>query len=1147
MKKNSIREAMPYSLKKILKTMRLTLFIYLVGIVQVFALNSYSQQTKLNLNMKNTKLGTVLDEIENQSEFYFLFNEEMVDMQRKVSVTFKGKMITEVLDGLFADTNVKYVISDRQIVLSANDYFWGSTSQQKRKITGLVTDEDGAPLPGVTVFVKETTTGTITDANGNYVLNVPMGKDVLIISFIGMKTQEVTIGSQLEINIKMQADVIGLEEVVAIGYGTVKKSDLTGAVNQVDAKKLEAEATSNISDLLRGNVPGLNINFSTSAKGLSDPKDFMIRGETSVRTKDDDQKKANAPLIVVDGMIYYGDLADINPNDIDKFDILKDASSAAIYGSRASNGVIIITTKRGAKGKPTINVNASVGVAVLSGAQIEPMNGEQFIDWRIAGFESNERHHLDKEWYYRNPEQLPSGITIDEWKAYDGSSGSDDLTQIWLQRLGFSPVEIANYKEGETIKWKDHEFQTGLRQDYNVSLSGSTDVLSYYWSLGYVRNEGIVHNETFETYRSRLNLEGVVTNYLKVGLNTQFAARDESPLPSGTNLTNVPPYSDFYEGDTDIIMYAPSGNISASRHPWLDLTYRERLRKYNSLNSKIYGTLTLPYGFSFTSEFITRFNWNREFNHWSSAHFDWGKEGGRAERSRSNVFEWQVNNILKWNKDFNIHHFDVTLVQNAEKYQYWSEKMRRNQFQPSDVLGYHRMQAATTDVEISSDDQYSTADALLARLNYTLKDRYMFTGSFRRDGYSAFGQKHPRANFGSVALGWIVSEEDFFKVSWLDMLKLRASYGTNGNRAVGRYQALSDLNTGKYVLQFNGTAQYVSQLYVNRMANPDLMWERTGAYNLGIDFSTLNGRLRGNVEAYYMQTKDLLVERKLPDITGFSSVWTNLGQVDNRGIEVVLNSINIDKNDFKWSSSFSMSHNKNEIKHLYGDMEDVLDENGNVVGQKESDDVTNQWFIGHALDQIWNYKVLGIWQEDEREEAAEYSRQPGDYKIWDKNEDGYYTNDDKVFQGYQNPKFRFTLRNDFNYKNWTLSLKMYSYLGYWSANNHLRNNDVFYDRGTSFNVPYWTPENPNNKWARVESYESGFSVYENNSFVRLDNVALTYEVPKSFLNKFQVQRCSFSIVAQNPLVWSPHWSWMDPEKKAYNTPSYYTLKLNLTL
>ncbi len=1015
-----------------------------------------------------------------------------------------------------------------------------TTAMAQKTVTGKITDDKGVPLPGVTVVVKGTVSGTITNVDGIYTIKVPENAKTLMFSFIGMETQEITIGDLNTINVTMQADVIGLEEVVAVGYGTVKKKDLTGAVTQINAEKLEAEATSNITDLLRANVPGLNVNFSTSAKGLSSASNLEVRGETNLRGSD-----ANAPLIVVDGMIYYGDLADINPNDIEAFDILKDASSAAIYGSRASNGVIIITTKKGKKGKPTINVSASLGVAVLSGAQIEPMTGPQFIDWRIAGFESNERHHLNKKWYYRNPENLPSDVSVDQWKAYDGSSASDDLTQIWLQRLGFSPVEIANYKEGETINWKDYEFQRGLRQDYNVSLSGSADAISYYWSLGYVSNEGIVKNEKFESYRSRLNLEGVVTNYLKVGLNTQFAVRDESPIPSSTNLTNVTAYSDFYQGDTDVIMYAPTGNISASRHPWLSLTYRERLREYNSLNSKIYAILTLPYGFTFTSEYITRFNWNRQFNHWSSDHLDWGKQGGIAERERSNVFEWQVNNILKWNKKFDVHSFDLTLVQNAEKYQYWSEVMRRNQFQPSDVLGYHRMQAATTDVKIESNDEYSTADALLARLNYTLSDKYMFTGSFRRDGYSAFGQKHPRANFGSVALGWMISEEEFFNVSWIDMLKLRASYGTNGNRAVERYQALSDLSTGKYVLQTDGTAHYVSQLYVNRMANPDLQWEKTGAYNFGVDFSVINGRIRGSLETYYMQTKDLLISRKLPDITGFSSVYTNLGQVDNRGFEISLNTINVKRNDFQWATNFTLSHNRNEIVSLYGDM----DEEGN-----ELDDVTNKWFIGHALDQIWDYKTDGIWQTADKEEAESYSREPGDYKIIDKDGDGYYTNEDKFFQGYKKPQYRLTLRNDFLYKNWTLGIKMYSYLGYWSTNSHLRNNDVFFDRGTSYNVPYWTPENPNNKWARVESYESGFNVYENNSFVRVDNIALTYNVPSDMLSRIKVSRCSLSLVAQNPFVWAPRWSWMDPEKpdkpednEPYETPSYYTLKLNITL
>ncbi len=1019
-----------------------------------------------------------------------------------------------------------------------------SSAIAQKAITGTVSGEDGTPLPGVTVFVKGTTIGSVTNLDGVYNLEVPNSEAFIVFSFIGMKTQELQVGSQSTINVTMQADVIGLEEVVAIGYGTVKKKDLTGAVTQINAEKLESEATSNMTSLLRGSIPGLNVTMSRSAKGISGSQDLLVRGQTSVRADDpntsdddDDLEKANAPLIVVDGMIYYGDLADINPVDIEAFDVLKDASSAAIYGSRASNGVIIITTKKGKKGKPTVNFTASVGVATPSSAGLDFMDGDQFIAWRIAGFESNERHQNDiGAGYYYSSDNLPSGVTLEQWKAYDGSSASTDLTGIWLNRLGFSPIEITNYKNGNRYDWKPDYLQTGLTQDYNVSLSGSSDAASYYFSLGYVNNDGIRYNENYEAIRSRLNLEATVNSWLKVGTNTQFSVRDESPIVGNTNYGDVNPFASYYESDGKTITYAPTGNVSASRHPHLEVVYRDRFLKYNSLNSKIYGIITLPFGFSFTSEYITRFNWNRDYNSYNSGHLDWGKEGGRASRRNTTIFEWQVNNILKWNKTFDDHSFDFTFVQNAEMYQYWTDFMHRRQFQPSDVLGYHRMQAATEDVEISSDDQKSTGDALLGRLNYTFKGRYMLTGSVRRDGYSAFGQSNPRATFGSAALGWTISEEDFFNLSWLELLKLRASYGTNGNRGVEIYDALANLNTGKFVFIDGGGEHYVTQLYASRMANPGLKWERTGAYNFGVDFSTKAGKIRGNIEMYHMVTKDLLIPRQLPDVTGYSSVFSNLGQVNNTGFEIALNTINIQKNNFSWLMGASLSYNKNEIKHLYYD----YDAEGNEV-----DDIGNKWFIGHAIDEIWDYELDGIWQEDEVEEAHKYSRDPGDFKQVDQNGDGLYTDEDKVFQGTKSPKVRWTWRNDLTLGNFELGIKIYSYMGYKSANNHRRNNDVFYDRGSSLDVPYWTPENPSNEWARVESYESGFDVWEKNDFIRLDNISLSYNIPQNILQKASIVNCKLSLIAQNPYVWTK-WQWMDPEIKNY-TPTNISFKINLTL
>jgi TonB-linked SusC/RagA family outer membrane protein len=600
-----------------------------------------------------------------------------------------------------------------------------------------------------------------------------------------MKSNDLKIGDQTSLNVVMSVDVGLLEEVIVIGYGTVKKKDLTGAVTRINAEELKKEATSNMTSMLRGSIPGLDVSLNTTAKGLSSPRDMMIRGETSLRAldangTDQPQRDANAPLIVVDGMIYYGDLADINPQDIESFDILKDASSSAIYGARASNGVVLITTKKGSKGKPVININTSTGIAYASPSSLDLMNGEQFIARRIAGFEQNERRqNTIGAGYYTKYDNLPSGVTLDQWKAYDGSGVATDLDAIWLNRIGFAPIEIVNYEAGNELDYTKYMRQTGLTQDYTLSVSNASDVVSYYFSLGYTNNEGIRYNESFSAYRSRLNLETNITNWLKVGTNTQIALRDESPIVVGRSFY-VTPYSSMYEEDGVTLLFAPSGYINAP-NPLLEMAYHDQFIKYNTLNSKLYTTLTLPFGFSFTSEFIPRFEWNRNYQSFSSKHALWAPQGGRASRENTTIFEWQINNMLKWNKTFDIHAFDVTLVQTAEKYQYWRDYIYRQRFLPSDVLGYHRMQAASEDLELSSDDQVSTGDALLARVNYTLASKYNLTASFRRDGYSAFGQQNPRASFWSVAGGWTISQESFFNIDAIDQLKLRLSYGTNGN------------------------------------------------------------------------------------------------------------------------------------------------------------------------------------------------------------------------------------------------------------------------------------------------------------------------------------------------------------------------------
>ncbi|MCK5782790.1 MAG: SusC/RagA family TonB-linked outer membrane protein, partial [Flavobacteriales bacterium] len=1032
--------------------MRLSFVMVLCCLIQVSA-STYSQNTKLDINLENGSMKELFKNIKAQSEFTFVYNVDDIEELGSITCEFSESTVEEILDFCLMGTNMTYKVRDKVIVIVPCDKpeivpeELMEQQPQKKTITGKVTDEKGESIPGVSIVVNGTTIGTISDNDGNYTLEIPDDAEIIEFSFIGMKTQEIEIGNQSTIDVIMEPDVIGLEEVVAIGYGTVKKADLTGAVSQLTSDDLEIENPNDVTDMLRGNVAGLNVGFSTSPKGVSS---LEVRGKTTLTA-------GASPLIVLDGVIYNGDMSDINPNDIERIDVLKDASSAAVFGARASNGVIMITTKKGKGAKPTITFNSSVGLATMSTDQ--PVYGpDGYVNWRQDVLESTNVGFEPYE--YSDPRTLPSDISQEEWMAYDGSSG--DPVEVWLRRLSMEPIEIQNYQAGKTVDWYDMTFQNGLRQDHNLALSGKKEELSYYWSVGYNKNEGIRVGDEFTTIRSRLNLDAKINEFISVGINTQFADRDEGAVPIEYRFTANSPWGSEYEDDGVTLRLSPQDDSGTGAiHPKLAMIFTDRQRKISTLNSTIFSKINLPFGITYQVNFVTRFQWYNNFNHNSSKHPSWGSFGGSASRSNSKVYEWQIDNIVKWNKTIaDVHNVDVTLLANAEKHQYWSSSMSNKGFDPNDNLGYHNMGAGIQPT-ISTNDTYRTGDALMARLQYSYNKKYLFTGSVRRDGYSAFGVNNPRATFPSLAGAWVMSEENFMQdIPWLEYFKLRYSWGQNGNRSIGQYVALSDLNTGKYLHQNqSGTIYQVSQLYVNNMANKDLKWERTTANNIGLDFGIFNNRLSGTIEAYLMSTTDLLVRRSLPDILGFSFVYDNLGEVQNKGLEFTLNSTNMKRENFEWNSSFNFSLNRNEIISLYGDMEDVLDENGNVIGQKEKDDISNGWFIGHATDQRWGLKTDGVYTTDEADIASIYGVYPGDFKVIDVDDDGKYTNEDKHFLGYSKPRFRWTLRNQFKiYKNIDFSFMMYSMWGHESSFNAAKNQG-FGNRTNSYILPYWTEDN----------------------------------------------------------------------------------------
>ena len=1035
-------------------------------------------------------------------------------------------------------------------------------------VTGNITDDLGGPLPGASIVEKGTTNGVSTDFDGNYSIEVANQNAILVITYIGYAEQEVAVGGNLEINVALQPSASSLDEVVLVGYGAVKKKDLTGAIAQVDAASLSHQSTNSVTDVLRGNVAGVNIGFSASPQGTSE---IRIRGTNSLGA-------SSAPLIIVDGMIYAGNLSDINPADIAKLDVMKDASSAAVYGARGAGGVILVSTKRGTSDKPTITINASVGIAQEANPEL-PYSPEGYVNWRSEVFKSiNPQNTIDNPGRYDDPNNLPAGVTLEQWLAYDGSAG--DPTRAWLNRLGFQDVEIGNFLEGNSINWHDRIMQTGFRNDINLSVSGRKEGLNYFWSIGRQSNEGIVSGSKFETLRSRLNLDAKITDWLTVGMNTQFAKRDNGFISADQGqVFRSSPWGSEFDDEGNIRLSPQDDSGAGASNAFLEPLFNDLVDLDHTFNSRVYAKVKLPLGFSYELGYTNRLDFEEYYLFASSR--SPANSIGTAQRWNQKITEWQLDNILRWDKTMGKHIFGLTFLIYAEKFETFTTIANSNTFEPSDALGFSNLQAGTVPT-VFTDDEESTGDAFMTRLNYNYDSRYLLTLTMRRDGYSAFGANNKRAYFPSVAAAWTISNEDFFNSETIDFLKLRASYGENGNRGfgttrtinqdgngfrtfssnrgLGRYAQLSEISGNKFLnVDESGNVFTVPTLNNSTQENADLRWERTRAFNLGLDFSLLGGTIEGSFEAYRNITDDLIVARQLPNIIGFDQVFTNLGEIQNQGIEFAVSTQNYNKENFKWNTSFNFALNRNKINALYGD----LDENGN-----ELDDLTNQRFIGQPVDVIWDFEELGVWQLDEVAEAAAVGLFPGDFKIRDVNNDGVFDNDDKVFQGTRSPKFTWALSNMFTlYKNIDFSFEVYSSLGQKRVFNEAQNRNGFIDRTNSVQTPFWTPENPLNDYARLFSSQgsAAFDIYRKSSFVRLSNVTVAYRFPEAITKKLSLNSLRVYLNARNLAVWAPDWDLYDPEGANISgasrsattglfnangrvpTPRYFTLGVDVSL
>ena len=1049
--------------------------------------------------------------------------------------------------------------------------------QQNNVVRGQVKDKMGEPIIGATVKVKGSNLGVVTDIDGNFEMrNAPSG-GVLVITYVGYKPQEVAFKAGQSVNVTIEEDVETLQEVVVVGYGTMRKKDLTGSVVQIDPNKIADQNPGTVQDLLRG-TPGLQIGFSSDAQANAS---IQLRGQNSLYT----DGSHNSPLIILDGMQFAGSLSEINPDDIEQIDVLKDASSAAIYGAKAASGVIIITTKKGKEGKPIINVSMNLAANTKS-AYRDMFSPSEYMTYREDWYKAlTYGYREDGTWgYYGKESGIPVGyydhfdnlsqygISQDQWASNGPKTleAGESMLSLYARRMGFdvdAALVMENFLAGRTYDWEDATFRTGFNQDYNASISGATDRVSYYLGFGYLNNEGAIQGDDYHTYRANMKLNAKITDWLEVGANVNFQDRSDisQKVPLGSNYWDdnqlrESPYASRFDADGNEVQYPRTGNPTNGGYNYhFQQQYLDLDKGYTVLNTIFNAKVTLPFGFTYQFNIAPRYQWFYD-RYWMSAELPDSKPAERgSNRNTSKTFNWNLNNTLTWDRTFaDLHHFTVTLVQEAEENRYWYDEIHARNITPSDVLGFHYIEGANLEQSsFKTNDTHYTAAAYLGRLFYGYMDRYMLTATVRRDGYSAFGHNNPWANFWSLGASWVLSEEKFAQDwKWLDMAKLRLSYGTNGNRSLSdTYLALSNLaNGGLYAYYLTGGSkqEVLNALQVSRLGNPNLEWEKTSSWNFGVDFSILSRRISGSIDIYHKRTHDMIMSQRLPNFTGFNSITTNLGEVTNTGFEISLNTRNIDTENFKWNTTLGFSYNKNRIKHLSYE----YDENG-----KETDDTTNGWFIGKPIGEIWYWDTDGIWQADEAEEAAKVNQKPGDPKVInycteDDKADGtpVYNDKDRIYHGTTQPPIYWNMRNDFTFlKNFTFSFSMYSYMGHKSRAGYWLNGDnsgsMFTQTCNTFKKEYWTPENPTNDYGRLgavgPSGVTGIEKVYNRSFVRLDNITLGYTIPKELTSKIGVQRIHLTAGINNVCT-IDSWEYGDPETGGFANRQFQ-FGLNVTL
>ena len=1009
-------------------------------------------------------------------------------------------------------------------------------------VTGqIVSSDDNLPLPGVNVLLKGTTTGTVTDMDGRYSITVPDENAVLVFTSIGFTQVERRVGNSTEISFTMDADMQQLGEVVVVGYGTQKKSDLTGAIVSVGEDVLKERPVTNIVQALQGNAAGVHVN--TNMRPGEIPA-VRIRGNRSINASND-------PLYVVDGIPIVAQLGvnsfslnDINPNDIQSIEILKDASATAIYGSRGANGVILVTTKKGQKGQVKVDYSTTFSMDSYKNLT-DWMTGGQYVDiWRrslingrlYGNTDGSQDLNTQATPWYPDPflDQQVMGLGQDltardgvwagyEWEEF-GVTPRTRPTTADERALGWpDQIPIYNPENVRTHNWQDDVTRQGITQIHQLSLSAGTESSRLYVSFGYFDQKGVQKDQDFQRYTLNLNGDVTPTNWLTIGTSVMGSFSQQNFGFMGPNTSNTGS-KDLFSRSNDQFPFAvprneqggfirnPGGNLNLW-NPLMDIDNALNERRASAVMANMFAEV------SFTPWLKYRLNFGGQMRNFRNG--SWTGPGASnhltlrpntAGMSRDENFSWVAENLLFFDKTFaDVHTVGVTLLQSSQYSR--REGMAMN---VSNTIVPASLWYDLNSNSVGRPDGYGTSftentlQSYMVRLNYSLMDRYLLTASGRYDGASVLAPGQKWDFFPSFSVAWKMQEEGFLRdVNWIDELKPRLGFGVTGNSSVNPYTTTGPLSRNPYIFGGQPAFGFLPQL----AQNPDLGWEKTAQWNVGLDFAILRGRVLGSIEAYDMTTTGLIFGRSLPAVTGYVQKFENIGSTRNRGLEFTLSTINVDNGKLMWQTDFNFGMNREQIVELVNGAEDMI---------------ANNLFIGHPIHSFFDFENSGIWQNtaEDLEEMRRFNENghrfyPGTVRVVDQNGDYRIDSDDRVVVGSMQPRWTGGITNTLRYGNWTLSSMAYARVGQTYMGGFPHYGGVW--PSGRYETDFWDYNNPQGRWpmpimgANVENIGSAMQ-FNDGSFVAIRHISLGYEFPRSMIERARMASLGINVQVVNPFM-----------------------------